>query len=175
MRKTGIILFLLGVALGALAMVFATGYQAAQGFLGSLPAMEVQVRPGTTVTLADEPVTDRKAMFEWVDAQGHAQRSDRAPAPTTEVSHFRVLARTGSAWTERPGRVRTELRGRKAVPLRSVLAGAVILAILGLGMALLARVRYLPVPGGLRPHSRGGCTPFNHPGVPQGRPPGGSG
>ncbi len=141
MRNTGIVLLLLGLALGALAVVFATGYQPAQGFLGSLPAMEVQVRAGAPVALADEPVTDRKAMFEWEDAEGRPQRSDRAPTATTEVRKFRVITRNGSAWTERPGRVRTELRGRRALPLRPVLAGAVLLAILGLGLALLARPR----------------------------------
>ena len=141
MRKAGIVLSLLGLALGALAVVFATGYQPAQGFLGSLPGMEVQVRAGSPVTLADEPVTDRKAMYEWVDAQGRSQRSDRAPTTTTVVRSFRVITRNGNAWTQRPGRVRTELRGRKAVPLRPVLAGAVVLMILGLGLALLSKNR----------------------------------
>lgn len=141
MRKAGIVLSLLGVTLGALALIFASGYQARLGFFGSLPDMEVQVRAGTAVTLADEPVTDRKAMFEWEDAGGHPQRSDRAPATTTEVRKFRVITRNGTAWTERPGRVRSELRGRRAWPLRHVLAFSVLLLVIGLGQILLAKGR----------------------------------
>ncbi|HEX9082319.1 MAG TPA: hypothetical protein VF768_08570 [Holophagaceae bacterium] len=141
MRKTGIVLSLLGIALGALAVMFAAGYQPAQGFLGSLPAMEVVLRPGHAVELADEPVTGRGSFYQWEDAAGKAQTADHPPALGTEVRAFRVAAHAGNRWGDRPGRVRTEVRGRRTLPLRAVLAGAVILLLTGLGTALLARGR----------------------------------
>ena len=141
MRNTGIILSLLGIALGALAVVFSVGYQPAQGFLGSLPAMEVVLKPGTPVTRADEPLTAGTAFYHWEDAEGKAQTSARPPLPSTEVRKFRVTTQSGNRWSDRPGRVRTELRDRKTVALRTVLAAALVLTFLGLGMALLARRR----------------------------------
>ena len=141
MRNTGIVLSLLGLALGALAVVFSAGYQPAQGFLGSLPAMEVVLKPGTPVTRADEPLMAGTAFYHWEDAEGKSQTSARPPLPSTEVRKFRVTTQSGNRWSDRPGRIRTEVHDRKAMPLRTALAGALVVTFLGLGMALLARGR----------------------------------
>lgn len=141
MRKAGIVLSLLGVLLGALAVVFSAGYQPGQGFLGSLPAMEVVLKPGTPVTLADEPLMAGTAFYHWEDAEGKSQTSARPPLPSTEVRKFRVTTQSGNRWSDRPGRVRTEVRDRRTLPLRTLLAGALVLAFLGLGLALLGRSR----------------------------------
>lgn len=141
MRKAGIVLSLLGVLLGALAVVFSAGYQPGQGFLGSLPAMEVVLKPGTPVTRADEPLMAGTAFYHWEDAEGKSQTSARPPLPSTEVRKFRVTTQSGNRWSDRPGRVRTELRDRKTAPLRTLLAGALVLTFLGLGLALLGRSR----------------------------------
>lgn len=141
MRKAGIVLSLLGVLLGALAVVFSTGYQPGQGFLGSLPAMEVVLKPGTPVTRADEPLTAGTAFYHWEDAEGKSQTSARPPLPSTEVRKFRVTTQSGNRWSDRPGRVRTELADRKTAPLRTLLAGALVLTFLGLALALVGRSR----------------------------------
>ncbi len=127
--------------LGALAVVFSAGYQPGQGFLGSLPAMEVVLKPGTPVTLADEPLMAGTAFYHWEDAEGKSQTSARPPLPSTEVRKFRVTTQSGNRWSDRPGRVRTEVRDRRTLPLRTLLAGALVLAFLGLGLALLGRSR----------------------------------
>ncbi len=141
MRKAGIVLSLLGVLLGALAVVFSAGYQPGQGFLGSLPAMEVVLKPGTPVTRADEPLMAGTAFYHWEDAEGKSQTSARPPLPSTEVRKFRVTTQSGNRWSDRPGRVRTELRDRKTAPLRTLLAGALVLTFLGLALALVGRSR----------------------------------
>jgi hypothetical protein len=141
MRKTGIILALLGITFGAVAVMFASGYQPKAGFLGSLPAMELVLKPGTAVQLADEPVTDQKAFFQWEDAAGNRQTSDRAPAEDTAVRNFKVTTQRDGRWSARPGRTRTELRGQKTLPLRDALAFALFLLMLGLGQTLLSKHR----------------------------------
>lgn len=141
MRKAGIVLSLLAVTAAALALIFSSGYQPQQGFFGSLPGMELVLRPGTEVHLADEPVTDRHTFFQWEDAAGKTQTSSQAPPPTTEVRKFQVTGKVNDRWAARPGRTRTELRGRKTLPLRTALAGAVVACMLGLGLALLGKGR----------------------------------
>ena len=141
MRKTGIILALLGISFGVLALMFATGYQREQGFLGSLPGMALVLRPGVEVQLADEPVTDTKAFFHWEDAAGNRQTSDRAPAEDTVVRAFSVTTQRDGRWIARPGRTRTEVRGRKTLPLRDALAFSLFLLMLGLGQTLLSKSR----------------------------------
>ena len=141
MRKAGIVLSLLGITLGALAVVFGSGYQPKLGFLGSLPGMELVLKPGTEVHLADEPLTDRHTFFQWEDSAGKAQTSAQPPPATTVVRNFQVTAERGGRWSARPGRTRTELRGRKTLPLRDALAFALFLLMLGLGQALLAKAR----------------------------------
>ena len=139
MRKTGIILALLGITFGALALMFAVGYQPKLGFFGSLPTMTLVWKAGTEVQLADEPVTDQKAFFQWEDAAGNRQTSDRAPAEDTVVRAFKVTTQREGRWSARPGRTRTEVRGQKALPLRDALAFALFLLMLGLGQALLSK------------------------------------
>lgn len=139
MRNTGIILSLLGVGIWGISLCFTTGYQPGRGFLGSLPYMEVLVRPGKIVKLADEPFTDPSAIYQWADTQGKTQISNQPPAAGTPVENFRVGTRTSNGWAFRTGLVRTETRERMSIPLRATLAIGFALILLGVGQVMLRR------------------------------------